>query len=428
MLASRFPALATRDARIFYLGQFLSLVGTWMQNTVLPYVAYRISGQPIYLGLVGFAATVPTLLFTLAGGVLVERVDKRKLIILLQAVMMVQAFILAALTVLGLLTIWHIIVLAFVLGIANSIEITARQSWFVELVGREALPNAIGLQSSVFNIARVIGPAIAAPFLLAVQNGGEGWAFFANGVSYLFVIIGLLMIRSPQRKPAAPNPASASNPALPAASVGAFAQFREGQRYIRQSTLMIAVIAMAATMGMLGFPLLQQLPVFARDVLGSHTDPDALVAARNSALATAQGVGALIASVALTMARPNARQGRILTIGQFAFVFALLGLGLARVMPLAVAAMAVIGWGSVTMLASMNTLIQLTVPNELRGRVFATYLWALQGSAPVGSLLIGALAQYFGAPVAAMVAGVSCLVIFGVVHWRTAVVRNFVMN
>ncbi len=430
MLASRFPALATRDARIFFLGQFLSLVGTWMQNTVLPYVAYRISGQPIYLGLVGFAATVPTLLFTLAGGVLVERVDKRKLIILLQAVMMVQAFILAALTVLGLLTIWHIIVLAFVLGTANSIEITARQSWFVELVGREALPNAIGLQSSVFNVARVMGPAIAAPFLLAVQNGGEGWAFFANGVSYLFVIIGLFMIKSPSRVPTAlPNSAAPDSSKVPPrpvpVSVGAFAQFREGQRYIRQSTLMIVLIAMAATMGTLGFPLLQQLPVFARDVLGQHTDADALVAARNSALATAQGVGALVASLALTMSTGTSRQGRRLTVGQFAFVFAVLGLAAARVMPLALLAMLIIGWGSVTMLASMNTLIQLTVPNELRGRVFATYLWALQGSAPLGSLLIGALAQSFGAPVAAVVAGVSCLVIFVAVHLRTAVVREF---
>ncbi len=428
MLVSRFPALATRDARIFYLGQFLSLVGTWMQNTVLPYVAYRISGQPIYLGLVGFAATVPTLLFTLAGGVLVERVDKRKLIILLQAVMMVQAFILAALTLFGVLTIWHIIVLAFVLGTANSIEITARQSWFVELVGREALPNAIGLQSSVFNIARVIGPAIAAPFLLAVQNGGEGWAFFANGVSYLFVIAGLFMIRTPTRSPmTTPNSTSPGEVRLPAA-VGAFAQFREGQRYIRQSTFMLVMIGMAATMGVMGFPLLQQLPVFARDVLGQHTDADGLVAARNSALATAQGIGALVASLALTMAKGNTRHGRFLTIGQFAFVFAVLGLALARVMPLALLAMVVIGWGSVTMLASMNTLIQLTVPNELRGRVFATYLWALQGSAPLGSLLIGALAQYFGAPVAAGVAGVSCLIIFIVVHVRTPVVRQFEMR
>ncbi|NJM42119.1 MAG: MFS transporter [Anaerolineae bacterium] len=140
MLATRVPALASRDARIFFAGQFLSLVGTWMQNTVQPYVAYRISGQPFDLGLVGFAATVPTLLFTLFGGVLVERVDKRKAVIALQAVMMVQAFALAALTLTNSLTIGHIIALAFVLGTANSIEITARQAMLIELVGKAALP------------------------------------------------------------------------------------------------------------------------------------------------------------------------------------------------------------------------------------------------------------------------------------------------
>ena len=400
MLTSRFPALATRDARIFYLGQFLSLIGTWMQNTVQPYVAYRISGQPFYLGLVGFSATMPTLLFTLAGGVLVERVDKRKLIIGLQAVMMLQAFVLAALTVTGHLSIWHIIGLSFVLGTANSIEITARQAWFIELVGKEALPNAIALQSSVFNVARVLGPAISAPFLLAVQDGGEGWAFFANGVSYLFVILGLFMIKGPtqsQRQDyVLENTAVKSAPLRERPRASALGQFQEGQRYIRASFLMLTVVIMAAAMGVLGFPPIQQLPVFARDVLGLPTDSDTLVAARNSALAVAQGVGALVAALTLTFSGNYKRKGLMLTIGQFTFCLALIGLALSRTLPLSALMMALIGWGSVTMLASMNTVIQLTVPNELRGRVFSTYLWALQGSAPVGSLFIGWMAQTLG--------------------------------
>jgi len=423
MLISRFPALATRDARIFYLGQFLSLIGTWMQNTVLPYVAYRISGQPFYLGLVGFAATTPTLLFTLAGGVLVEKADKRKLIIVLQAVMMAQAFGLAALTVSGQLSIWHIIALSFVLGTANSVEITARQAWFVELVGKEALPNAIALQSSVFNVARVLGPAISAPFLLAVQDGGEGWAFFANGVSYLFVIMGLLMIKS---RPALSTTNNDDAPKIRTSPRGsALTQFREGQRYIRGSQLMMTVVIMAAAMGVLGFPPIQQLPVFARDVLGSASDGDALVAARNSALAAAQGVGALIASLSLAFFGNYKRKGLLLTWGQFAFCLAMIGLALSRALPLSVLMMAFIGWGSVTMLASMNTVIQLTVPNELRGRVFSTYLWALQGSAPLGSLLVGWMAQTMGAPASALISALVCIVIFAVLQWRTAVVRDF---
>lgn len=423
MLISRFPALASRDARIFYLGQFLSLIGTWMQNTVLPYVAYRISGQPFYLGLVGFAATTPTLLFTLAGGVLVEKADKRKLIIVLQAVMMAQAFGLAALTVSGQLSIWHIIALSFVLGTANSVEITARQAWFVELVGKEALPNAIALQSSIFNVARVLGPAISAPFLLAVQDGGEGWAFFANGVSYLFVIMGLFMIKSP---PALQPSAAADAPKVRLPRGGsALSQFREGQRYIRGSQLMMTVVIMAAVIGVLGFPPIQQLPVFARDVLGAVGDGDALVAARNSALAAAQGVGALIASLSLAFFGNYKRKGRLLTWGQFAFCFAMIGLALSRALPLSVLMMALIGWGSVTMLASMNTVIQLTVPNELRGRVFSTYLWALQGSAPLGSLLVGWMAQTMGAPASALISALVCVVIFALLQWRTAVVRDF---
>lgn len=148
-----------------------------MQTTVQAYLAYRITGQPIYLGIIGMASTLPTLLFTLPGGVWVERLDKRKVVIVLQAVMMIQAFVLAGLTLAGVVTIWHIVVLAFILGAANSIEITARQAMLIELVGKEALPNAIALQSTAFNVARVLGPALAAPLLVIFTNNGEGWAF-----------------------------------------------------------------------------------------------------------------------------------------------------------------------------------------------------------------------------------------------------------
>lgn len=423
--AKRFPALATRDAKIFYSGQFLSLIGTWMQNTVQPYLAYRITGEPIYLGLVGAASALPALLFTLAGGVFIERVDKRKAVIVLQAVMMVQAFIMAALTMAGTINIWHIIALSFVLGTANSFEITARQSWLIELVGREALPNAIALQSSIFNTARVLGPAISAPFLLFVQNGGEGWAFLANGISYVFVIIGLLLIRPSQHKPV---PSPSERVVAGGAPPSAFGQFREGQMFIRRTPLIVLLIVMSAAAGLMAYPVIQQVPVFARDVLHQAGDTDTVVAARNSAMNMAQGAGALVAALALTMFSTFRLKGRMLTIGQVALVLALLGLGVSNSLVITLLSVALFGWGTVTALSNTNTIIQLITPHEMRGRVISTYLWALQGIAPFGSLLIGWMTQNFGAQLCALVAGVFCLVMFGAIHLRTPLVRTFESN
>ncbi|HEY3290999.1 MAG TPA: MFS transporter, partial [Anaerolineae bacterium] len=367
-ITNRFPALASRDFRIFWIGQFVSLIGTWMQNTTQPYLAYRISGQPFYLGLIGFASALPALMLTLPAGVLVERMDKRKVVIVMQTVMMVQAFVLAFLALTGLITIWHIVIMAFILGMANSIEIIARQAMLIELVGKPALPNAIALQSTIFNAARVLGPALVGPLLVLLQNRGEGWAFFANGVSYLFVIIGLFFVH--------PNREFSSNVGP---HTGAITEFREGQRYILASTVIVLLIFTAAVPGFLGFPSIQQVPVFARDIFKQIGDTEALVAARNSAMITAQGLGALIAAVTLATFSMMKRKGWLLTVGQFAFAGALVGLSFSTSLPMALPLMMLLGWGTVTQLAMTNTLIQLLVPNQLRGRVISTYFWAQNG-------------------------------------------------
>ncbi|NJM42118.1 MAG: MFS transporter [Anaerolineae bacterium] len=257
---------------------------------------------------------------------------------------------------------------------------------------------------------------MAAPFLLLLQgNGGEGWAFFANGVSYLFVIAGLLVVRT--------------TPVLPALNANerhtALDDFREGQSYIRHTSLIAILVGMAAVFGFFGFTPIQQLPVFARDVLRAVGDTDATVATRNSILATAQGVGALIAAFTLLAFGNIKRKGLLLTIGSFVFSFALIGMAWSRSLASALPMMLVIGWGSVTTLALMNTLIQLTVPNALRGRVFSTYLWALQGVAPFGSLFVGWLTQSLGAPIAVTVCGLACLLAFTAVNASTATVRRF---
>lgn len=421
---ARFPALASRNFQIFWTTQFISLIGTWMQTTVQSYLAYRITGQPIYLGAIGVASTLPSLLFTLPGGVLVERLDKRKTVIFLQVIMMIQAFGLAALTLTGVVTIGHIIGLAFVLGTANSVEITARQAMMIEIVGKDALPNAIALNATAFNVARVVGPALSAPLLVIFADNGEGWAFLLNGLSYLVVIIGLLTLRSVARTAAAASAPSAATSGV-ATPTSALKQFREGQRYIRQTTLIALVIAMAAVPGLLAFPVVQQIPAFARDVLARPGDSDAVVAARNSALVTAQGIGALVAAVMLATFSTLRRKGRLITAGQFAFSAALFGIGLSQHLVLTAVLLVLFGWGTVTALATSNTVIQLVVPNELRGRVISTYLWALQGIAPFGSLLIGGIAQAWGAPAAALAAGTLCLIIYLAINLRTPTVRRF---
>jgi MFS family permease len=413
-IIQRYPALASRDFVIFWVGQFISLIGTWMQNTTQPYLAYRISGKPFDLGLIGFASALPMLLLALPGGVLVERLDKRKTVIAMQVVMMLQAFTLAFLALTGMIQIWHIVLLAFLLGTANAIEITARQAMLIELVGKGSLPNAIALQSTIFNAARVIGPSLVVPFLIFIQGSGEGWAFLANGISYLFIIVSLFFVRTPFKT------------VFERSKRNLWAEFREGQIYIRQTRSVAMIILMVSILGWFGFPLLQQIPVIARDVLAQVGDTEASRAARNSALYTAQGVGALIAALSLASFNPK-RKGVMLTAGQFTFIFSLIILSFTRNIPIALTLILLIGWGTVTTLATMNTLIQLEVPDVLRGRVFSTYLWAMQGVAPFGSLSVGWMAQNWGVPMAAFVSGVICLVAIGAIQLTNPEIRTRVI-
>jgi len=400
-----FPALTSRDFLIFWIGHGISLLGTWTQSTTLPYLAYRISGRPMDLGLIGFSATLPTLLLALPAGVIVERLDKRKTVIVMQTVMMLQASALAVLTLSGLIQIWHIIVLAFLLGIAGSMEITARQSMLIELVGKPALPNAIALQATIFNLARMIGPWLSAAILVAVPENGEGWAFLVNAISFLFVILSLFFVQTRYRIPVSVD--STINP---------LREFKEGQRYVFKTQVVLIIIMVAALIGFFGFPFNQQISVVARDVLAQIGDTETIVKARNGILYGAQGVGALAGSFLFTYLISKIHKGRFLIVGQFVFSFALIGISFTRTLPLAVALIGALGWSNVTLLASMNTLVQLEVPDSLRGRVFSTYLWALQGVAPFGSLFVGWVAQTWGVPAAALVCGGTCLLASILIH------------
>lgn len=404
LLSQRFPALASRDFAIFWLGHLFSLIGTSMQNTAQPLLAYRISGRPFDLGLIGFAVTLPTFFLGLPSGVLIERWDKRKAVMILQAIMMVETFVLAALTLTGLIQIWHIVLLSLVLGIASTFEITARQSMLIELAGRETLPNAIALQSTAFNFSRVIGPALAAPLLLAFPARGEGWIFFLNGLSFAAIIVSLFFV----------NPRFRAEPVKSDQSL--FNDFLDGGRYIRSNRQVGLIIVIVGILGMFGFPIMQQIPVLAKDILAQVGDTKSMVDARNSAIYGAMGAGALIA--ALTIAFNNSQRWRAarLLAGEAAFIAGLMGIGFVATPWQAIALVALLGWGSVTQLATMNTLVQTQVPNDLRGRVVSIYLWALQGIAPVGSLLIGWMTQTWTLPLTALVCGSICLLGIGFIQ------------
>lgn len=410
-ITQRFPALASRDYILFLVGQLISVIGTWMQNTAQPYLAYRISGRPLDLGIISFAATLPTLLLALPAGVFVERWDKRKTVIIFQSIMSLQAFGLAALTFTGHVQIWHITVLALMFGTASAVEITARQAMLIELAGREALPSAIALQTTAFNVGRVIGPMIAA--WLLTSTGTEGNVFLANGVSFLFVIAGLLIARTQYKIPYEPEKRKNWG-----------SEFIEGLAYIRTNSLVIAIILMAALIGFFGFPLVQQIPALARDVLKTASDTETIVAARTSNLYIAQGVGAMVAAFLAAYMNSSRNKGLMVTLGQVAFVIPLIALGFVPSLNISLALLVLMGWGTVTQLVSMNTLIQVAVPNGLRGRVFSVYLWGLQGVAPFGSLLIGWLAQNWGVPAAASVGGFVSLITIGGLHLFNPLVRR----
>jgi len=417
-IAERFPALSSRDFLIFWVGQFFSLIGTWMQNTTQPYLAYRLSGRPFDLGLIGFSATLPTLFLALPSGVIIERLNKRKTVIVMQAIMMLQAFSLAALTFSGAIKIGHIIILAFVLGMASTIEITARQSMLVELVGKPALPNAIALQSTIFNTARVLGPSLTAVVLVLVKKQGEGWAFLINGVSFLFVIVGLFFVRTPYQ-------------ILPTKSSGQrlnmVTEFKEGWHYIQGNNIVLLIIILAALIGFIGFPFGQQIPAIARDVLRQVADTEALIKARNSSLYIAMGVGALASALFLSAFSHIRRLGLLMTIGEFVFAIVLTLVSFIHDLPFALLLIACLGWSMVTQMMMMNTLIQLEVPDSLRGRVYSVYLWSLQGVAPFGSLFVGWLAQAAGIPHAALICGGICLITITIIHLAYPDIRQKVL-
>jgi MFS family permease len=380
--------LRHRNFRLFFFGQLISLIGTWMQSTAQQWLVFRLTGSELSLGIVTFAGFIPVLVLSLFMGVVVDRFPRRKLLLITQTWFMILAVALAVLTYLRVVQYWHVLTLAFLLGVGNALDMPARQAFYIDMVDHEELLNAIALNSSVFNGARIIGPALGG---LVVAALGEAPAFALNALSFLAVLAGLAMMRLPQFEP-------------PANAGSGMTQLRQGLSYLISERRVFGLVSMVALLSVFGFPYVVLLPVFAGDILKTG-------ASGFGALMAAQGVGALISALSLAFLGDRHHKGRLLQLSFTLLAVAMLVLGLSKSLWLSMLALCLGGYALISQLAVTNTLVQVFVPDELRGRVLSTYTWALGGFWPIGALLIGWTGDRLGAPEAVMIAAACTAVI-----------------
>jgi predicted MFS family arabinose efflux permease len=384
-------ALRHRNFRVFYVGQLLSLCGTWMQSTAQGWLVLELTDSSLLLGVVTAAGSLPSLVLTLWAGVVADRGDKRRIILIADVVMMLQSFALAALTYTGYITFPTLLLLVLVLGAANAFEVPTRQSFFVDLVGKEDLPNAIALNSAAFNATRIVGPALAGWIIGAL---GTAACFLANGLSYLAVIAGVMMMKLPAF-------------VRPARTSSALEDLREGVVFIGRDPLLRTLVGLIAAMSITAFPFAMLLPVFARDVLGVGAEGLGWLLA-------ATGVGALAGGVALAAGGGRVARGKLLIGASVAFCLFLFAFTFARSLPMAALLLGATGFSMILNNATLNALLQSLTPNALRGRVMSVYVFMFLGMTPVGALQAGALSRVVGAP-AAVAVGASVLLLIVVI-------------
>jgi MFS family permease len=368
-------ALQYRNFRLFFAGQLISLIGTWMQNVAQAWLVYRLTGSPVLLGAAGFASQIPVFLLAPVGGVVADRYSRHRLVIATQTASMLLAFALAALTLSGAVRVWHIFALSALLGVVNSFDIPARQAFIVGLVAKPDLMNAIALNSSMFNASRVVGPAIAG---ILVAGIGEGWCFFANGASYIAVIAGLLLMRVARHEPAAQQGSPLSRMA-------------EGFRFVMEHPPVHALLVLLGVVSLTGMPYAVLMPIFAHRIL--HGGARAL-----GLLMGSTGIGALAAALTLASRRELKGLGRWVAFAALGFGAGLVAFSFSRIFWLSAAILALCGFAMMIQMGSSNTLIQSMSPDRLRGRVMSVYSMMFMGMAPFGALLAGAVADRWGAP------------------------------
>jgi len=383
--ATTLRALRHRNFQLFFAGQLISLIGTWMQSVAQSWLVYRLSGSAFLLGAVGFSSQIPVFLFAPIGGTTADRVNRQRLIITTQTASMLLAAILAWLTLTGRVQVWHIFALAGSLGLVNAFDIPGRQSFLVDMVGKEDLMNAIALNSSMFNGARIIGPAIAG---ILVAKIGEGWCFGANAVSYIAVIIGLFLmsVHCPPRS-------SGRSP---------IEDIVEGFRWVDQTKIIKALLLLLGLVSLVGMPYTVLMPIFADKIL--HGGARGL-----GILMGATGVGALFGALTLATKTGVKGLGRWVTITCGSFGISLVLFSFSHWFWISVALLLPAGYSMMLQMACSNTLIQTMVPDRLRGRVMAVYSMMFMGMAPIGALFGGALAHRFGAPITVATGGIACV-------------------
>ncbi len=383
---STLRSLRHRNFQLFFSGQFISLVGTWMQNIAQDWLVYRLTGSAVLLGVVGFVSQIPIFLLGPLGGIVADRYNRHRIIIATQASSMILALILAVLTLTGTIRVWEIMIIASLLGTINAFDIPARQSFLIEMVGREDLLNAIGLNSSMFNGARVVGPAIAG---ILVATIGEGWCFFANGISYIAVIGGLLMMHITHK-------VEITKQGSPLENIVEGFQFARQTVPVRSLLLLIGLISLAAT------PYTVLMPIFAGRIL--HGDARTL-----GILMGSTGVGALMGALTIASKTTVKGLGRFVWIGSILLGVNLILFSVSRSMWLSVVPLVLVGFAVMFTAGATNTSLQAMAPDRLRGRVMSLYSMMFVGMGPVGALLAGLIASKLGAPWTVAMGGMACL-------------------
>lgn len=385
-LRNSLAALKHRNFRIFVVGQFISLIGFWMQSVGQSWLVYKLTGSAAYLGAIAFAQQIPILLLSFAAGGVIDRSNRRHVVLLTQSLALVQSAILAFLTYSGRITVPQLFVLASCLGVISAFDLPARQAFLVQMVGRADLMNAIAINSSMFNGARMIGPALAG---IVVATWGEALCFLLNSVSYLAVLLSLAVMSIPRSDE-------------PAKRQSLRTDLAEGFRFVRNTRPVRVLLQLMGALGAGGFPFVVLLPIFADRIFGRG-------AAGLGWLTAATGTGALIGALFLAGRKGLEGIGKIISISAFGFSILLILFGLSKLFWISFLILCGVGFCMMTVVASVNTSIQSIIPDSLRGRVMSLFTTMLIGTAPVGSLIAGGIAKYIGVQYTVVILGLACL-------------------
>lgn len=387
-LAFMLRALKHKNYRLFFSGQSISLIGTWMTRIATSWLVYRLSNSALLLGIVGFAGQIPSFLLGPFAGVIVDRWNKHRLLVVTQVLALLQSLVLALLALTGLIDIWHVIVLSIIQGLINAFDMPARQAFVVEMIEkRDDLANAIALNSSMVNAARLLGPSIGGIIIAAV---GEGWCFMIDTISYLAVIASLLAMKITPRIKSKTN------------NVAVLQQLREGWTYAFRFAPIRNVLLLLALVSLVGMPYTVLMPIFANDIL--HGGPNTL-----GLLMAASGVGALAGAMFLAARKSVLGLGKYIPLMAGMFGAGLMAFSFSRLLWLSLILMVVTGLGFMVQMAASNTVLQTIVDEDKRGRVMSFYTMAFMGTAPFGSLLAGSISAKIGAPHTLFFSGLGCV-------------------